>query len=327
MPSITTHHLFACDVFNSLNNNIKKHFSNEKLIYTTFAQSHDYLFYYTFDLKNTKRIKNLGHYAHHNNTQDYILNIIKEIKNNHLENNEQCIAYLYGTITHYILDSTCHPFIFYKTGVYRKNDKKTKIFKGEHNRMEKDIDAIFYERSFHKKYNHCNINRDIIKKPLFTQELINLINKVYKITYNEENIGKYYYTSIKHTKIINALFINDFFGLKKLIYTFIDFITNKSFGNLSAYSTYRKHPDMSLLNEEHYTWNHPSIQNQTYTYSFDDLVNQAKKKAIKIINNINNYLFENERNIKSLKNLIPNIDYSTGLDIEHNIKMNYFERN
>ena len=89
MPSITTHHLFACDVFNSLNNNIKKHFSNEKLIYTTFAQSHDYLFYYTFDLKNTKRIKNLGHYAHHNNTQDYILNIIKEIKNNHLENNEQ----------------------------------------------------------------------------------------------------------------------------------------------------------------------------------------------------------------------------------------------
>lgn len=326
MPSITTHHLFACDVFNSLNEEEKQHFANEKIIYTTFAQSHDYLFYYTFDLKNVKRIKNLGHYAHHNNTQDYILNIVKEIKKNHLENDSQCLAYLYGVITHYILDSTCHPFIFYKTGIYRKANKHSKIYRGEHNRMEKDIDAIFYEREYHKTYNHCNLNKDIIQKPQFSHTLIDLISTVYKKTYNEDNIGYYYIKSIKHTKIINTLVINDYFGIKRLIYTFIDFITNKRFGSLAAYSTYRKHPDMSLLNEEHHMWNHPCNKDITYNSSFDDLVNEAKKKTLKIIKNINNYLFNDERSIKQLENIIPNIDYSTGLEIKDNKRMDYFER-
>ena len=296
MPSITTHHIFATQVFTKLNKETKKHFNHEKIIYTTFAQSHDYLFYYTFDLKNVKRIKNLGHYAHHNNTQDYILNIVKEIKKNHLENDSQCLAYLYGVITHYVLDSTCHPFIFYKTGIYRKT------------------------------YNHCNLNKDIIQKPQFSHTLIDLISTVYKKTYNEDNIGYYYIKSIKHTKIINTLVINDYFGIKRLIYTFIDFITNKRFGSLAAYSTYRKHPDMSLLNEEHHIWNHPCNKDITYNSSFDDLVNEAKKKTLKIIKNINNYLFNDERSIKQLENIIPNIDYSTGLEIKDNKRMDYFER-
>ncbi len=326
MPSITTHHLFAKDLLKELNKEIKSHFINEELIYTTFAQSHDYLFYYTFDLKNAKRIKELGHNAHHSHTQDYILNIIKEIKTKHLENNKQCIAYLYGVITHYVLDSTCHPFIFYKTGIYRKNNKHSKIYRGEHNRMEKDIDAIFYEREFHKKYNHCNLNRDIIKKPVFNQELSELISNVYKKTYNVDNIGIYYFKSIKHTKIINTLVINDFLGIKRLLYTIIDFITNKSFGNLAAYSTYRKHPDLSLLNNEHHTWHHPSIKEQTSTESFDDLVNKAQKQTITIIKAINKYLFNETRNNIDLKELIPDIDYSTGLIIKDNIRMDYFER-
>lgn len=326
MPSITTHHLFACDVLTKLTKDEKKHFIDEQLIYTTFAQSHDYLFYYTFDIKNAKRIKNLGHYAHHNKTQDYLLNIIKEIKDNHLENNKQCIAYLYGVITHYVLDSTCHPFIFYKTGVYRKNDKKTKIFRGEHNRMEKDIDAILYEKKYHKTYNHCNLNRDIIKSPIFSPELLNLINNVYSKTYNEENIGNYYYKGIKHTKIINAIVINDYLGIKRALYTLIDLITNKKFGNLAAYSTYRKHPDLSLLNKEHQKWNHPSIKDKTYNTSFYDLYDKALQKATNIIKNVNDYLFNENRNISNLEKLIPNVDYSTGLEIEHNIRMDYFER-
>ena len=326
MPSITTHHIFATQVFTKLNKDTKKHFNHEKLIYTTFAQSHDYLFYYTFDLKNAKRIRALGHNAHHNHTQNYILNIINEIKTNNLENNEQCLAYLYGVITHYVLDSTCHPFIFYKTGIYRKGNKHSKIYRGEHNRMEKDIDAIFYERTYHQTYNHCNLNKDIIKKPIFNNELINLINKVYKKTYNEDNIGYFYLKSIKHTKIINTLAINDYFGIKRLLYTFIDFITNKRFGNIAAYSTYRKHPDTSLLNNDHQKWNHPSIKEKTYTYSFDDLVDIAEDKAIKIIEKINNYLFSNERSNIDLTKLIPDIDYSTGLVLKDNIRMDYFER-
>lgn len=326
MPSITTHHIFANHAFDKLDKDTIKHFNKEKLIYTTFAQSHDYLFYYTFDFKNAHRIKNLGHYAHHNKTQAYILNIIKEIKKQHLENNHQCLAYLYGVITHYVLDSTCHPFIFYKTGIYRKENKHSKIYRGEHNRMEKDIDAIFYEREYHLKYNHCNLNKDIIKKPIFSKELTNLIDTVYETTYNEPNIGTYYYKSIKHTKIINTLVINDYFGIKKALYTLIDLITNRYFGNIAAYSTFRPKPDTSFLNNEHKEWTHPCNKDQIYTYSFDDLVKIAEEKAINIINSINDYLFKDERSYNDLTKLIPDIDYSTGLEIKNNKRMDYFER-
>lgn len=326
MPSITTHHIFANHVFAKLDKDTIKHFNHEKLIYTTFAQSHDYLFYYTFDFKNAHHIKNLGHYAHHNKTQAYILNIIKEIKKQHLENNHQCLAYLYGVITHYVLDSTCHPFIFYKTGIYRKENKHSKIYRGEHNRMEKDIDAIFYEREYHQKYNHCNLNKDIIKKPIFSKELTNLIDTVYETTYNEPNIGTYYYKSIKHTKIINTLVINDYFGIKRALYSLIDLITNRYFGNIAAYSTFRPKPDTSFLNNEHKEWTHPCNKNQTYTYSFDDLVKIAEEKAINIINSINDYLFKDERSYNDLTKLIPDIDYSTGLEIKDNKRMDYFER-
>lgn len=324
MPSITTHHMFSKEVLNHLTAEELNRFNKEITIYHTFAQSHDYLFYYTFDIKNALRIRELGHRAHHEKTQDYIINIVKEIKEKRLENNPQALGYLFGSITHYCLDSTCHPYIFYKTGIYRKNNPASKKFRGEHTHMEKDLDAIFYERYTGKKYNTCNLNKDIIKKPIFQEELTNLISNVYKKTYNEDNIGKYYYKSIKHTKAINALVINDYFGIKRAIYKFIDFITNHKFGYIQAYSNHIINPDLSYLNEEHKTWNHPSNKEITYNYSFDDLYNQALEKTLKIIREINKVFYE-DKDINKLYKYIPDVDYSTGVIIEESRRMDFFE--
>lgn len=324
MPSITTHHFFAQEVLNHMNKKEHKRIQKEETIYYTFAQSHDYLFYYTFDLKNAKRIKELGHRAHHEETQNYLLNIIREIKENHLENNQQAVAYLYGSVTHYVLDATCHPYIFYKTGIFRKDNPSSRKYKGEHNHMEKDLDAIYYEKYTNKKYNKCNLNKEIIKNPLFSKELTNLITTVYKKTYNEDNIGFYYYKGIKHAKIINFLVINDYFGIKRAIYKTIDKITNKAFGCLSAYSTHIQKPNLEYLNNKHNTWNHPSNPNIKYKDSFEDLFNTSLKKAIKIIKELNQVL-ENKKEIEDIIKYIPNIDYATGMLIEESRRMDYFE--
>lgn len=324
MPSITTHHMFSKEVLSKLTKDELAHIEGEQTIYHTFAQSHDYLFYYTFDFKNAKRIKDLGHRAHHENTQAYIINIVKEIIDKHLENNKQAIAYLYGVITHYMLDATCHPYIFYKTGIYRKNNPKSKKYRGEHNHMEKDLDAIFYERYTNKKYNKCNITKDIIKNPQFSIELTNLITNVYKNTYNEDNIGIYYQKSIKHAKIIISLAINDYFGIKRAIYKFIDFITNHKFGYIQSFSTHILKPNLEYLNENHKVWNHPSNKEITYTYSFDELYNQSLDKTLKIIRKINEVLYENKP-LEILFKYIPNIDYSTGIVLEESRRMDYFE--
>lgn len=324
MPSITTHHMFAREVYKKLPKEEQVRCGNALSIYLTFAQSHDYLFYYTFDIKNSKKIKELGHYAHHNKTQDYLINIVKVIKEKHLENNSQAIAYLYGSITHFCLDSTCHPYIFYKTGIYRKENPNSLKYVGEHNRMEKDLDAIYYEKYTGKKYNKCNISKDIIGNPKFTDELTDLISTVYKMTYNEENIGTFYKKSITHAKIISSLAINDSLGIKKAIYSIIDFLTKKRWGLLKCYSTHLIHPNTSYLNLEHQEWNHPSNKDITYTYSFEELYNISLEKALKIIHSINKVLFKN-KNISMLYKTIPNLDYSTGVPLDESRRMDFFE--
>ena len=179
MPSITTHYLFAKEIEKKLPQKIRNTFQEENHIYEIFAQSHDILFYNIFNFKNGKEIRSLGSYAHKHNTQEYLINIVKFIKEKHLEDNKQCVAYLYGSITHYILDTTCHPFIFYKTGACNSDDRNTYKYKGLHTKMEKDIDAIYYKKYKKKEYNLCNITKEIIRNPKFSKELKETINNTF----------------------------------------------------------------------------------------------------------------------------------------------------
>lgn len=324
MPSLITHHMFSKEILNHLKKEELDKFNKELTIYHTFAQSHDYLFYYTFDIKNARRIKDFGHYAHRHKTQKYLINIIKEIKENHLENNQQVVAYLYGSITHYVLDTTCHPYIFYKTGVYRPEEKDTRKYRGGHNKIEKDLDAIYYEKYTNKKFNTCNVSKDIIKNPVFSKELLTTINNAYKETYNEDNIGYYYTQGIKHAKIVFTFFINDRFGIKKFLYKLIDAITFNHFCNISTYSTYIKHPNLNYLNTERKEWNHPSLPELKYNYSFEDLYSQCIEKVLTIIREINKVLYE-DKPLEDILEYIPDLDYSTGLIIKDTKEMRHFE--
>lgn len=297
---------------------------NEKLdLYYTFAQSHDYLFYYTFG-KNKKEINRFGHHAHWNKTQDYLINIIKYIQETQQENNPELLAYLYGSITHYVLDTTCHPFIFYKTGIYRKNKPETRKYFGGHNRIEKDLDAYYYKKYTGKDYNHCNVTKEIIGKPIFSDNLITSISKAYKDTYNKDNIGYYYQKGVNNARVIYNLVINDRFGIKKSFYKFLDLIINKNQKYISTYSTYIKNPNLNYLNLENKEWNHPSKPEIKYNHSFEDLFNISVDKSIKIIREINKVLYSN-KSIEEILEYIPNLDYSTGLPLDNNCSSRYFE--
>lgn len=323
MPSITTHHMFSKEVLKRLTEDELTKINNKLDIYHTFAQSHDYLFYYTFG-KNKKKINDFGHFAHRNHTQNYIINIIKEIKESNQENNPELIAYLYGTITHYVLDTTCHPYIFYKTGVYRKKEKDTRKYFGGHNNIEKDLDAIYYKKYTNKEYNYCNITKEIIGNPQLSNQLIDIINNVYKKTYNKEHIGNLYVKSIKDAKIIYNIVINDRFGIKKLLYILLDLLINKNQKCIANYSTYILKPNLSYLNKEKKEWNHPSIPEQKFNYSFEELFDISVNKTIKIIKEINKVLYE-DKTIESILKYIPNLDYATGLPIENNKQLRHFE--
>ena len=192
MPSLITHDIFAKEVYKRLDDKIKNKFSKEKIIYQTFAQSHDYLFYYkSFSIRKSRKINFLGKIGHRRKTQAYIFNIIKNIKKYHLENYQPDVAYLFGVITHFILDSTCHPLIFYKTGIYDPRVKETYKYRGMHSLMERNIDTLYFKKYYGKEYKTCNVSKDIIMNPKLSIDLITLINMVYEETYEEKNVGLY----------------------------------------------------------------------------------------------------------------------------------------
>ena len=130
MPSLVTHYVFGKDVLNKID---CKYVDTNK--YLLFNQSHDYLYH-----TKKKVYRELAKKGHHNKTKDFILNIIKYIKDNKLEKDKNSISFLYGIINHFVLDSTCHPLIFYYGGSYRKGDKTTNKYRGIHAYIEMNID-------------------------------------------------------------------------------------------------------------------------------------------------------------------------------------------
>lgn len=313
MPSITTHKIFAENILKNLKLNLSVNL--DKKVYITYAQSHDFLYYYK-GIKQ-KKYNQLASKGHHYNTQDFIINIITYIKRNNLIHNKQCVSYLYGVLTHYYLDSIAHPYIFYKTGVYKK-DKKTLKYKGKHNELERQIDALIYELNIKKPYNKYNF-KDALPNFTHSKELINLINHTYKKTYNEDNVYIRIKKGRKLMKLVQKYIVYDKYGLKYKLYLFLDKIFKT---NLHPYSTSIKYK-YDILNIKRKKWRHP-VTYEINNTSFIDLMNMAEKDFISTTKYIDKY-FSNKITLTKLKNIIKNIDYATGIIQEENKKMKYFE--
>ena len=145
MPAITTHHIFAEDVYSGLNKGLKDKLSGSYKFYLMFSQSFDFFLY-----SNRRKIRKMQKFTHRMNTQSYFINLVRNIKENKLETNDEALAYLFGSINHYVLDSTLHPFVLYKSGDCDEKNKDTYKYRGMHTRMEYMLDSFYYEAK-HKK--------------------------------------------------------------------------------------------------------------------------------------------------------------------------------
>ena len=119
MPATYTHHIFTKDVLKVVDLDVKEKLEKKEDLFNLFGKSFDILFF--------SKAK-LGHFAHKNHVNLYFQNILKYIKENRLEDNEEVLAYLYGSLCHYILDSTIHPYIVYKTGKFNIKNKVIYFF-------------------------------------------------------------------------------------------------------------------------------------------------------------------------------------------------------
>ena len=323
MPSLYTHNYFAIDTYKKLEKE-KIHKINDLTYYKIFAQSFDNLFYYNFFLPSSgKNYRKLGHYAHVHKSWLYFENMLKYIKKNKLYNDEN-LGYLYGSLTHYALDSVCHPYIHYISGRFDKNNiKETKKYIGNHAINEIMIDSIYYYKDHQKKYYKYKTYKELIPITIFPKNLKETIDYVFKETFNEENIGYIFNKSYNQMRKSYKYLMLDRTSIKKAIYKLIDFITPFKHYKAYSYSHHINKPDYTVMNGNNYTWLHP-VTGEKHNESFEELYDIAQKKVIKYINKCNDY-FNNKCKIDDVKKVIGNISYSSGLDVELRPTFKYFK--
>ncbi len=316
MPATYTHHEFTKDVYNELNVNIKNKLNDYQDIFNLFGKSFDVLYFVR---------EKLGHFAHKNNVNLYFQNIIKYIRDNELDNDGEVLAYLYGSICHYVLDSTIHPYIFYKSGSYNAKNKNTYKYKGKHNYFEYMIDAIYYQNKNRKPIYNVALSKEIFPYVNFNINLKKTVDYAFMNTFCVANGAKTMLKGYRNYRFVMKHIMESRLGIKKFLYKLIDKTKLLKRWELSNTCYHIKELDYSVLNLEHKKWFYPVDKNTNYHYSVYDLYDISILKAKKLIELIEDALNKDDKTINKVLKEIGDLNYSTGKRWDKKYKKREYE--
>ena len=325
MASSITHGYFIMDVYDRLGIKSKELLVSHKELLKTAAQNMDVLFFYNItNLKKGKKVRLFGDYFHDNKTFLFFETLINYIKYNDHQYNPEVMAFLYGMLSHYVLDSTMHPYVYYKTGNFNKHNRNTY----KYNHLHADLEAYFDNYMVMIRENiipykfKCHewcFNVDRLDK-----DLIEVMDFTYKEVFGIKEFHKYYLKSIKQIRFFFKVFRYDPIGIKRGCYKVIDLICPRSLLRKVSLSYYMKMSDKKyLLNLEHNKWNYPVDKRTKSCESLIEIYTKSLDKTVKMIHEINQYLYYDEK--INLKKVIGNLSYITGKDCDKKKELKYFE--
>ncbi len=323
MPATITHAFFAKDVFDILPQDIKKRINPKRI--KMFGQGMDSLMFYNlFSFQKGKDIRKFKDHFHDNNTREYFVNLLNYIRDNNYTSDYDVNSYVSGMICHYVLDSTVHPFVYYKTGYFEKHRPSTYKYNNIHQFMETFIDNDMARRRANGnpyKFPIGNFCFDLDHR--FSTKLKKSIDYSFLKTYSIKNMNEIYFKSLKQMRTALTLFRRDTTGIKKGIYKLVDTITPKNYFRFEAVSYHYPLNDRhNFLNNEHNLWRNPCVYDMTSTESFVDLYLKAIKQAKTIICASFDYIDGKDID---LEKIFTNLSYITGLNCDEKKELKYFE--
>ncbi len=193
MAGFATHEIFGDEVFGK--------FTNEELlgmieehrgIFNIGCQGPD-LFLYDFPMMGCGEERNVGARMHQEGTARffaYLWQTIWEAESS-LEM-EVGLAYLYGALAHYTLDTMMHPYIYARIGYDPEVPYSKKATRGLHHRLEAAIDAklLSVKRdSLPSQYKPCaSLETDRRERECLADLLARAVARTYKIRLKRENV-------------------------------------------------------------------------------------------------------------------------------------------
>lgn len=322
MPATITHAYFAKDVFDILPSNIKNTIDYSRI--KMFGQSMDSLMFYNItSIFPGKKIRDFAGVFHRNKSQEYFVNLIKYIKEKELYTDMDVCSYLAGMICHYVLDSTVHPFVIYKTGIFDKKIANTYKYNNVHEFMEIFIDNDMVKRREHINPYTFRLDKFCFNMRKFSPKLNECIDESFRETFGIKNMSKIYYKATKQMKSILYWFRRDVYGTKKSFYKLIDTFTTKKMFRFECISYHYPLEDRhNYLNSDHSLWRNPTSYNMTSNESFVELYVKSIKAAKVLICASFDYI--NGKDI-DLEKIFDNTSYVTGLNCDEKKELKYFE--
>ena len=293
MPSTLTHYTFLTLV----EPNISK-------IGFIGAQGPDPFFFNFASLKkgkDSKKIEECGHFLHDINpikTFLYFINKIKESKNN--KEKKALYDYLKGITSHYALDATTHPFIFYNSGFVTSDKENAHDFFLSHAAIESSIDRLVSD-----KY---NINKSPSKMLSFNKKDLKVVSNVFYNYLNDEFKldfikNKTFYIALKRMKFVYRIIYSKHSYKKSLFRK----VANKSAINVFSTPTTKQVLPYDFLNLNHKTYTSCVDSNKKYNFDFYQLIDKAKDYYFVLLKEIDKLINDSTSN---LSEVIDNVNHN-----------------
>ncbi|WP_164669609.1 zinc dependent phospholipase C family protein [Virgibacillus doumboii] len=301
MPYIWTHMLFCEDVVDTVKNPYS--LTEHEAYMNLGAQGPDPFFYYNFwPWIKEEPVHDIGMLLHTKHCGPFLMDLIEAAKgmDKHIQ------AYVFGFVTHHILDRNAHPYIHYRAGYEGSNHQKLEVL----------IDTLMMKKYHNLKTWKVPVYKEINVGYTLDKEIAGLLNKTINKHFPEvkRNSLSYIQKAYRDMKLALKL-LSDPYGWKNVVLKPL----------ISSYSHQPIKNDVDYLNVENTVWHHPAT-NEPSSQSFIDLYDQGRTEGIEIMTEVLTYWqSRDETSRKRLTELIGNISYDTGKPLELNLENKYSE--
>lgn len=221
MPTTYTHYTYGQEIFRMLSPKLQKKIRPYMNYYNIGVHGPDILFYYRSFSKNA--VNQYGVKVHDEPMRCFLEHAFSVFKKQRRKN--AAFAYLAGFMTHYILDSTCHPYI-------RRRMVETGI---SHAEMETDWDYLMMKRDYRNPL-HYKVARHIHTGLAYAS----VIGPYYDISPWKISAGLWYMKLV-----LNHIF-HSHFGVKRAVSAFL----NEMFLPKLSFQHYFRKKKMNPQNRE-----------------------------------------------------------------------------
>lgn len=296
---------------------------NERVLFLG-CQGPDIFFYHNV-LESAASKTNLGDKLHTEGINDFFYHGLQTCIDAPEEYKPVLRSYYLGLVCHHALDVRTHPFIFYRSGFYDKDDPSTWPWKHHHKRYEIQLDMAYYALRTGEKAYHFAVHRlfDIPQAPLdmITYFYQKTLSAAYGITLDGTVVQKSLNKAKKLTRVLS-----DPMGLKRLAVGFGEIIVGDPGMFSTAFYGVKPWNPTLVLNLNKDVWRHPCDEESTYTDSYPDLCHLTQIDLQSKMTLLDPILLEKIPLAREVvDSCFQDLGYDTGLDWKTGPCMRYFE--